>query len=1167
MYIKELQLFGFKSFQEKANLQLAPGLNCIIGPNGCGKSNVLDALRWVLGEQSFSVLRCTKNEDLIFAGTTRTGPLNYAEVRLVLATEDRPELGSEVEIRRRFFRSGESEYYLNRQPCRLRDIQELFFAAGIGTKAYSIFDRRQMEEIIAGNIRQMFDEAAALAKFRDAKEECQRKLELTKTDLTRLEDIIAERERVVRSLQRQAAKLRAYHRLKEEEKQLRLLELKGSYEELQRALVQARAELAELEQAEAERLREIKRLEAELRSLHNRLVDVEGEREKIRAEIQRYRTALAELQTREMIERKEVDFLTKNAAAAREEQDRLKKEIAQLEELFTTAATKLEEKNQELERSQRMLERLQVATKENEEQLFRFRREEAMLKERLHPLLEEEQRLQRTKVRLEAETTNTEGALERVMNELNEVRVRLIKEEEEWGRAQAEVKAIRDKAEKCRQRFGALEAELKNGERRQEEIRRVRAGLMREKALLEQDLAGLIARLAQEELREAQKTLGRDRLKEVAALLLPDPGWERACEAALYPVIDFLVGKGVAPAELTALGEKGARGRFGFILTGFEKKGQFDDPVFSDERVIGKLGDFVRLDADAPPVLKETIDSFFVVRDQASFLTLIAEYPERRFVSQGGLAWFGDGKFIAVGADAGRLTAMAGIKQRQERVAELERELQRLQEEESALTTKRVALQRELEEVEGERAVVEQERVRQESAVATMTALRDELRRDEERLVAEKARLEGLLGRLREKFGEVEGQQKGLGESISGIDKELRWVAAEAEKIETQAKVQLQELTEALAGVTEIRAKIERLEVESGHLRAQIEERRQRVAERAGVIIQADERTAEMVIREKEWQQERERIEQELRKAEAQLEQFGAPEIARAAEELEQNIAELRTKQQQGQKIILDRRVNIAELEARERAIVEEAQADYQMDISTFVAEASPGFAERLLRIRQRLEVLGQVNPLAAEEYEGERRDLERLLSQRADVVQAKENLERSLTEIDRHAREQFLATYQEVREQFRQIFKELFLEGEADLILMDSANPLASDIGIVAKPRGKNPKRLEQLSDGEKAMLAVSLLFAFYRVKPAPFCFLDEVDAPLDDANVARFADYLKRLSERTQVVVITHNRLTVERADVIFGVTAEEPGVSKLVSVSLAEYREKTGNRGDAS
>jgi chromosome segregation protein len=245
------------------------------------------------------------------------------------------------------------------------------------------------------------------------------------------------------------------------------------------------------------------------------------------------------------------------------------------------------------------------------------------------------------------------------------------------------------------------------------------------------------------------------------------------------------------------------------------------------------------------------------------------------------------------------------------------------------------------------------------------------------------------------------------------------------------------------------------------------------------------------------------------------------------------------------------------DFEKQAAAIADEVRGSHGADVATLPAQPVEDFQQRYDQVRHRLEALGAVNPLAVEEYEQEKRDLGRLVSQRSDVQQAKVNLEQTLLEIDRHAREQFVATYGEVRMHFQQVFRDLFLEGDADLVLVNEASPLESEIAIVARPKGKTPKRLEQLSDGEKALLAVSLLFAFYRVKPAPFCFLDEVDAPLDDINVGRFADYLKHMSETTQVIIITHNRATVERADSLFGVTAEQPGVSQLVSVSLAQFR----------
>ncbi len=1163
MYIKELQLFGFKSFQERTTLRFSPGLNCVVGPNGCGKSNILDALRWVLGEQSFSVLRCARNEDLIFAGTARVPALNYAEVRLVLATDDRPELGSEVEIRRRFFRSGESEYYLNREPCRLRDIQELFLSQDIGTKAYSIFDLRQIREIIAGNIRRMFEEAAALAKFREAKEECQRKLELTQTDLTRLEDIIAERERVVRSLQRQAGKLRAFQRLKEEERGLRLLELKREYEALGRELERVRTDTEALEKAEVERAERLRQDEEELRQLHNRLLDAERGREKLLAELQRRRERLNEAQTKVILERQETEFLRRNAVAAEQEKAGVKGEVAQLEELFARTLKQLQERNDKLDGLERRLARIRDEIKEREERVLRQREQELVVKERVRGLREKEQGLRNKLVRLEAEMANNTVMQERIKKEREEIEDKIKTMVQEIEQLQVSIAEIKEKQTLRAQQLKPIEEGLRQGETCSGEIRKKLAELHGEKEQLEQELVALNARLAREELSSAREALGPERVQEVINFLQSEPGWEQACEAALYPVLDLFFAPEVRPEEIEDLVNKVTRWRLGFLGAAVKSPAtpvtEKDDP-----RILCGFDKFVHVKPGAPSALLNFISSFVVARDRQTFMELIREFSEGMFVTKDGLAWFGDGRLVFAGAESGRLLFAVEAEKKTVRLAAVRQEIDRLAGEEETLTQRMRHWMKEREELESELVVLEKELILVNAQQESRDRVLVELHRDEERVKREEVRLARVAAELKTEIEETERVLAGLAAELVRIGEESAGMEKEREEAEAVVKALLKDASELLAEVSEERRQVERLDVQRAHLHQEIEEKRRRLQELAKVIENARARQAAVEQEEHEWSAAIERLQQDVRTVAEEMERFSTQEIARATETLEENIAELRRGQEQGQKLLFEQRLRLADLEGKIRRVVEEAQTGYQTDIATFTGEENEDFVERLARVRHRLEVLGQVNPLAVEEYEQEKHDLDRLLFQRDDVLAAKANLEHSLLEIDRHAREQFISTYQEVRSHFQRIFKELFLEGEADLVLVNDANPLESEVAIIAKPKGKNPKRLEQLSDGEKAMLAVSLLFAFYQVKPAPFCFLDEVDAPLDDVNVGRFADYLKRLAERTQVVIITHNRATVERADVLFGVTAEEPGVSKIVSLSLADYRANSAGSG---
>lgn len=1173
MYIKELQLFGFKSFQEKTIIRFSPGLNCIVGPNGCGKSNILDALRWVLGEQSFSVLRCAKTEDLIFAGTATAPAVNYAEVKLLLSTEDQPgsegvlgqgEKFTEVEVRRRFFRSGESEHYLNRQPCRLRDVQDLFLSQGIGSKAYSIFDLRQIREIIAGNIRKMFEEAASLAKFREAKEECQRKLDLTQTDLTRLEDIIAERERIVRSLQRQAGKLRAFQRLKEEEKRLRLIELKRSYDFLCVELEQVKQELEILEHAAGERIGEIKRLEVELRSLRTRLLNAEGEREGVRLKVQRHREMIAEIEKQQAVEEQEIAFLSQRAEEAKSTVSRREEEILRLEELFARTVKQLAERNGRLDKVQQELEKARLKTKEQEEGLYRLRDEEKSLRERLQNLLEEEQQLRNTLAKIEAEAENTAVLQKRIKQDLMILSERHGQIARELNELQVAVDKARQEKRRLQSRMMGLDAAISEINRRQEERKKRRAELEVERSLLEQELAGLRARFAREETAVARSVLGAERLSEAGKFLKPREGWERACEAACFSLLDFLICSEISGDNWAVLEKSAAKLRIGFFVGGeIGGGGGIEQGLIKDARVLGVLAEFVQIEPNAPALLAEMVQKFLIVRDRRTLEELKREFPSYYFVTQDGVAWFGDGRLVFVGSCASRLALEREIKEKERKLEGVRKEIEQLNHEEIEEESKKTTLERDREGVESESVVAEKEQMRAESKQEMVFARRAELEREKVRLQAESARLNKVQGILEEKKSEISGQLTKIAQKIGATQSELERVEQTAEEREAVVKRELGQGAELLAEISEERRHIERLEVESGHIRQEIEERRRSVEELRRIIDQAAQQRTAAAAKEKARREAVESLQTELKEMERELERFITQEIARAVDGLEKNIEELRNHQEQGQKVIFEQRLRAAELEGRIKTLTEEAQISYQTDIATFVPETIEGFEERLQKMRHRIEALGQVNPLALEEYEEERKGLDRLLFQRNDVGQARENLQQSLFEIDRHAREQFITTYQKVRAEFQKIFKELFLEGEADLVLINDANPLESEVGIIAKPRGKNPKRLEQLSDGEKALLAVSLLFAFYQVKPAPFCFLDEVDAPLDDVNVGRFADYLKRLSERTQVIVITHNRSTVERADVLLGVTAEQPGVSKVVSVSLAEYRARENNR----
>lgn len=1160
MYIRELQLIGFKSFQDKATLRFSPRMNAVIGPNGCGKTNILDALRWVLGEQSFTLLRCAKNEDLIFGGTATVAGTNYAEVKLTLGDD---ETGQDIEIRRRYFRSGESEYYLNRQACRLRDIQEVFLSTGTGTKAYSIFDLRQMREIISGNIRRMFEEAASLAKYHEAKADCLRKFELTDKDLVRLDDIIAERERFVRSLQRQAGKQRAWDKLRAEEKGLRLVELKADHDSTRAELERVAADAETLEGADAERTGEIHRLEEEQKALRARLRDQQAHREELDTKLREARQALSELENRNLLDGQRVEFIAAADAGSATDKSTLEAHLSELDRLLAAAIARLAEAGERQGQCERDLEAVRDEVRAGEERLLEARRAESDLQAGLRELLEEQNAARAELARLEAAGENRREARARVEADRGALAERAERLKAESDSAQAHVKAAQEDAAAKRARLEALNTEAAGLSRTRETARSEVEALRAERAGLDAELAVLRVALALEQTEAVRSTLGAE-ARAASDLVSVEAGWERACEAALYALADFLVtSRPVSADDLARLGAARPDLRFGFLGPGSAVE---DVAVPAGPGIAGRLADHVRLEPGAPPALGHALGRVLVAADAAAAERLAAELPGWSLVTSDGVCWFADGRVVVEARTSGRLTLAGTIRDKGERLAAVTQGI----DDRLAVIA---AADRRLEDLDRDTSALavaigdlESDRAGFEARAAALLAQVDETGRDVERLRAE----------LRSLGAQDEGQEPAATElraKLAGLEERIAEANAAVERAKTETgareaavRAGLERSSAALSALGEARQAASRLEAEGSFARRQLDETRARIeAVERSVAARAGERQAleaGVAARAPELAAAQARV----AAVESEIDALRAADLGKAEEELESNLSELRARQEQNRQLVMEQRLKVHELRRSLDGIIEEARASYATDIATFVPEADIDVTARLTQIRRRIDALGQVNPLAEQEYKQEKDDLERLRAQRGDVAAARANLEQTLKEIDLHARDAFASTYAEVRGHFQTVFRQLFLEGEADLVMADAANPLESEIAIVAKPRGKNPKRLEQLSDGEKALLAVSLLFAFYKVKPAPFCFLDEIDAPLDDANVGRFADYLKDISKHTQVVIITHNRLTVERADVLFGVTAEQPGISTLVSVSLAEYQrqqEATGQQ----
>lgn len=1153
MRIKELSLLGFKSFPNKTTLKFSPGITAIIGPNGCGKTNILDALRWVLGEESRQTLRCNRNEELIFSGTEKVSPVGFAEVKLVLANENElPNFSSEIEIKRRYFRSGESEYYLNRQPCRLKDIQEIFLNSKLGTKAYSIFDLRQIREIISGELRGLFEEAANLKKFQESKSETERKLALTDQEFLRLDDIIRERERVTRSLKRQARQYQKFEALNNEARQLNLWKLKKEYE---RISANAKIVCEELKKDEADEVKLLelnKNYETELEEKRNRLKLRRAENLENQKKIEEIKDELKDLAAKNLLKNERLRTITENLSELEKTEKDLKERLPLACSAKELKAQALEKISEELKIKEAEFNQFRAETKIKEDRLFQKEQELETIKS--HARTELTKNL-KVKAEKEARIENLKTKELQLLNErkefqvkINDLKIRLDNKNQESSLlkkrlADAEI---------------ALENEKQKLSKVKDNLKELTENLKAQEATKSQFTYELELHQNFSKTRELiLKELGDDCLGLTNNLLQIEPGMEKAVACALYHLLDFFVIKNQNPdfqdilKRITEIAQKNP------ITVGliFDDRENGPEPVviepdlLKEERVIGKLTDFVKFQPDAPKLLAYLLSQFIVVSDLNTGLELLKKHSSNlSYVTKEGAAVFNNRVLV--------FRAFAA----QERIKEIKLNQATVNQEITNLNLKISDLKKACEELE--------------IAIANQN-------KEIFNLSLEKTRIDGEIESINNTILETNKTIEKLTTELETTQKQVFEFEAVGlplesapsfetgiEQLETLVKEEQKEITarlenaqEMLREITRIRETYSNLNTELRLIEKELADSKQRlteISERKSILAKEQALLQELKIEDEV------EIKKKILAETAKADDDSIKKLEADIEELEKMLATNRNELDICRKNLFEKRLKKAKTETELNRIATEVRNCYNLniadDLSPIIGEeevTEDAIAERLKIINQELVNLGRTNPLALEEYTREKAELEKYQRERADIIQAKENLKRLIQEIQNYARQEFLNTYNAVRQNFQKIFARLFVEGEADLILADENNPLESEISIIAKPFGKSPKRLEHLSDGEKALLALSLLFAFYSVKPAPFCFLDEVDAPLDDANVGRFADYLNEISVNTQVVIITHNRLTIERVAVIFGVTSEEPGISKIVSLRLADYK----------
>ena len=1221
MKLKSLEVIGFKSFVDRLHLSFPEGITTIVGPNGCGKSNIVDSVLWAIGERSPKHLRGKSMEDVIFGGTDGRKPLGMAEVSLTFSNEDGSapkayEHYGEICITRRLFRSGESEYLLNKVPCRLRDITDLFLDTGIGVNGYSIVEQGRVERLINANPedrRFLIEEAAGIAKYKERKRLALMKMEATQQNLVRIQDIITEVKRQIGFLERQVKRAEEYRAIRKEMKEIEIRFALREYAELMEKGEASKGYLKALQDRERENSTQVAKQEAliegmrlngmeeeeKLRSVQQEVFDLGRRIQKLESEIEFFRKEEGNLQRQEGQHVQEVrDALHAWRMAQRESRE------------MEASCRDLKEKRDRDAETLREMEFLSNDVK------ARYLSLQAQLEEEKGELIDSITRLTSFKNRLAHLEERMEDHQRRIRSSQ--------KESEEVGaglaRLEQDLSGMSEQREKSLSIQSALQEEKIRWEEEIEGLKGTLRERQRERAEIEEVLRQDRSRyLSLKELQESfegyekgvRSILLRKREEEekwggvlgaVADILEPDPQYEVPLEAVLGERLQFLIVEGEKVGlEAVAFLKRESAGRGSFILKEVQAKGRLsessagpaglvsagttpvpapssgDVPTLTDFQPESSgcltgaekngrpfpLKQVVNIREGFTPIAEFLFGDVGVVKNGEEALHWMKEDgPFHTFVTLEGDVFERSGVI-----SGGRRDQGLGILERRRMIRELEERAREGEERCRKAYEEEGRLQQEVTDKEGRL----EERKR-------------EIQGKEIELLHQERDLEGLgkeISQFHQKMEVLQFEWRQLEQEGQDLEKEEREVSLQKEieeeaRREREARVQslkgkageLGEETEHLAGgITEkkvflasLEEKLKATEARIHHLMETKGTLREQILKKVKGIRECRQESASLKERIGQWEKELgdslegQRLKEEglavqREKVEALSNQW--KEIEASSRYLRQELEDVRQK-------IHEEEIKSSEAQLRLQHLQESIRERYGTTLSPSIGtEPSESQKEemsnRLAELKAALEGFGEVNLMALEEYQELKQRHDFLTEQQVDLQQALDALKKAIARINRTTTKRFLEAFYQVNEKFKEVFLRLFKGGQATLLLLNEEDPSTTGVDIVAQPPGKKLQNIDLLSGGEKALVATALLFGLFMIKPIPFCLLDEVDAPLDDANINRFIELIKDFSKTSQFILITHNKKTMETADTLYGITMETPGVSKVVSVRL--------------
>ncbi len=1183
MRLNSLEMTGFKSFAQRTVLDFPNRMAAVVGPNGCGKSNIMDALRWVMGEQSARHLRGQMMEDVIFNGSESLLPTGMAEVSLILDNEDGrgPEeysSFSEIMVTRRLFRSGESEYLINKVPCRLKDIIELFLGTGVGNKAYSIVQQGRVDEMVNAKPeerRSLIEEAAGTSKYKGRKLVAERKLERTRENLLRVSDIVREIERQIRSLELQAKKAERYKSLKTELKEKEIswtahqkqaldseiggheAKLKAVEDQLIQLLASIHSKEAQSEEIRVSLLEAERQINSQQEAIYHLKVHVQTDEQKIDF----YRKDLFQLEETEKKSQIELLQLEQRLAQVSEEIRELQKTEANFGQLSLFEQTNLREKEAEWERSKQAVQNLRSGVEREKALLIELWNQVSNLKNELAAGERKREEVQRQLSRNQGEATEISRSLESWEHKRQERKqaLDLVKERmaaveketteaagqiEEYSHRRAEQakkrEALKEQLQEARSQIASLEALTKNYEGVQEGVRAIM--LKRQKESGFNGVYGLVG-----DVIDAPET------------------FEKALTAVLGERLQYVIVRsheeGIEAIEYL---KRESSGRGSFIPRQLSRKEPQHPLPLSEPEIVGPLLERVSVKNGYQKVAEYLLGDVLIVRNLKSGLNLwnrngfvcTLVTPDGEVIDSLGVVTGGSTDGLKVNlisqrrqlkeAEALLVQREAEVTSQEKEIGALKARLEQAEKEKSALTEEGHALALERIRLEHDLLQVDQEARRLQETLQVLDQEQKELGVGLESLVDSTDQAQKKIDAVHNEKTDGEKLFQEKQDALARLERESERLEGEI----TESRIRgasLGEKQQHARHNLESRLKFQtELSEQAQSRKSEIEETNSKSDQLREAILLANKTLIEERNRLKEFEEGLAKARENYKGVSRRL-----VEMEESVKELRPVVGETQEERNRIQLLLSEKRLHLQHLleGIREKYDTDLSEASPKPISDTLPEELMPQIEE----LRGRLERMGEVNMAAIGEFEELNSRFQFLSEQKQDLEKSMADLQQTIAKLNRVCRLRFRESFEEINQRFGEIFPRLFCGGKARLVLTDENNLHEAGVDIVAQPPGKKLQSITLLSGGEKALTAVSLLFAIFLTQPSPFCFLDEVDAPLDDANIDRFNEIVREMSQSSQFILITHNKRTMQFTEVLYGITMAEPGVSKVVSVRM--------------